>query len=236
MFLLLLSSIPLFTFVIITYYDGAQTAGAQMAGAQMSSRPNGGAQTAAPKRRRPEVTYPSGDWMLAPPVPALGLRLSDEEVRIAVGLRLGTTLCEPHLCHHCQEIVDAKGLHGLVCRSGNGKHLRHSMINDVVWRSFGRAKIPAQKEPLSLSRNDGKRPDGVTIIPWKRGLCLTWDVTVPDTYAMSHLAHTSMNAGEAAERAAESKRMKYSTITNTHAFVWRSPWKLEAFGVEKDCS
>src|SRR6218665_3448171 len=28
-----------------------------------------------------------GDWMLAPPVTALGLRLSDEEVRIAVGLR-----------------------------------------------------------------------------------------------------------------------------------------------------
>src|SRR6218665_2508594 len=56
----------------------------------------------------------SGDWMLASPVTALGLRLSDEEVRIAVGLRLGTTLCEPHLCHHCREIVDAKGLHGLV--------------------------------------------------------------------------------------------------------------------------
>src|SRR6218665_2644937 len=38
---------------------------------------------------------------------------------------------------------------------------------------------------------------------------------------MSHLVHTctSINAGEAAERAAESKRMKYSTITNTHAFV-----------------
>src|SRR6218665_4101160 len=93
------------------------------------------------------------------------------------------------------------------------------MINDAVWRSFGRAKIPAQKEPLGLSRNDGKRPDGVTIIPWKRGLCLTWDVTVLDTYAMSHLAHTSINAGEPAERAAESKRMKYSTITNTHTFV-----------------
>src|SRR6218665_3006731 len=52
-----------------------------------------------------------------------------------------------------------------------------------------------------------------------RTICLTWDVTVPDTYAMSHLAHTSINAGEAAERAAESKRMKYSNITNTHAFV-----------------
>src|SRR6218665_3310270 len=46
------------TFYICIHYDGAQTAGAQTAGAQMSSRPNGGAQTAAPKRRRPEVTYP----------------------------------------------------------------------------------------------------------------------------------------------------------------------------------
>src|SRR6218665_3141947 len=139
--------------------------------------------------------------MLAPPVMALGLRLSDEEVRIAVGLRLGTTLCEPHLCHHCRDIIDAKGLHRLVCRGGNGKHLCHSVINDVVWRSFGRAKIPAQKEPLGLSRNDGKRIDGVTIIPWNRVLCLTWDVTVSQCptptcirhVIMSHLAHASIS-------------------------------------------
>jgi len=161
----------------------------------------------------------SGDWMLAPPVTALGLRLSDEEVRIAVGMRLGTTLCEPHLCHQCRENVDASGLHGLVCRGGGGKHQRHSMINDVIWRAMGRAKIPAHKEPLGLSREDGKRPDGVTLIPWTRGRCLAWDVTVPDTYATSHLAHTSIGAGEAAERAAVSKRVKYSTITTTHAFV-----------------
>ena len=120
--------------------------------------------------------------MLVPPVSALGLRLSDEEIRIAVGVRLGTTLYEPHLCHHCREKVDARGLHGLVCRGGSGKHQRHSMLNDVIWRALGRAKIPAHKEPLGLSREDGKRPDGVTLIPWTRGRCLAWDVTVSDTY------------------------------------------------------
>ena len=52
---------------------------------------------------------------------ALCLRLSDEEVRIAVGLRVGTTLCEPHLCHYCREKVDASGLHRLVCRGGGGR-------------------------------------------------------------------------------------------------------------------
>jgi len=161
----------------------------------------------------------SGDWMLAPPVTALGLRLSDEEVRIAVGMRLGTILCEPHLCHHCRGKVDARGLHGLVCRGGGGKQQRHSMLNDVLWRALGRAKIPAQKEPLGLSREDGKRPDGVTLIPWSRGRCLAWDVTVSDTYATSHLPYTSIGAGEAAERATVSKRVKYSTITTSHDFV-----------------
>src|SRR6218665_2877636 len=41
------------TFYICIHYDGAQTAGAQTAGAQMSSRPNSGAQTAAPRSHLP---------------------------------------------------------------------------------------------------------------------------------------------------------------------------------------
>ena len=63
----------------------------------------------------------------------------------------------------------------------------------------------AQKEPLELSQEDSKRPDVVTLIQWRRGQCLTWDMTVPDTYAMSHLAHISINVGQAVECAAVSK-------------------------------
>ena len=158
------------------------------------------------------------NWLLAPPVTALGLRLTDEVIRIAVGMRLGTTLCEPHV-RHCGERVDARGLHGLACRKNAGRHQRHNMLNDIIWRSFGRANIPSQKEPLGLTREDGKRPDGVTLIPWSCGRCLTWDVTVLDTFATSHLATTSTEAGEAANRAAAAKRLKYVTITRTHAFV-----------------
>jgi len=39
------------------------------------------------------------------------------------------------------------------------------------------------KEPAGLSPDDGKRPDGVRLLPWARGKALAWDVTVPDTYA-----------------------------------------------------
>ena len=93
------------------------------------------------------------------------------------------------------------------------------MINKIIWRALGRASIPSKKELLGLTREHGKRPDGETLIPWSCGRCLTWDVTVSDTYATSHLMVTSTEAGEATNRAAANKRAKYTTIAKTHAFV-----------------
>ena len=43
-----------------------------------------------------------------------------------------------------------------------------------------RASILSVKELLG-SRSDGKRPDGLTLIPWSGGRSATWDVTVTDT-------------------------------------------------------
>jgi len=40
------------------------------------------------------------------------------------------------------------------------------------------AAIPVAKEPQGLSRADGKRPDWLTMVPWREGKPLTWDVTV----------------------------------------------------------
>ena len=82
-----------------------------------------------------------------------------------------------------------------------------------------RAQIPATKEPIGLSRIDGKRPDGATLIHWKRGKPLAYDVTVRNTYAASHLAETAENAGAAADKAAANKISKYSTLATTHHFV-----------------
>ena len=44
-----------------------------------------------------------------------------------------------------------------------------------------RAGIPSMKEPDGLVRDDGKRPDGLTLLPWNSGRSATWDVTVVDT-------------------------------------------------------
>jgi len=168
----------------------------------------------------------SGDWLFATPITAIGLRMSNETIRVAVGTRLGTRLCEPHKCS-CGTFVDVRGLHGLSCRRSAGRHTRHSQLNDIIWRSLCRAKIPASKEPLGLTRSDGKRPDGVTLIPWSHGKCLTWDVTVPDTMATSHVDATSTMAGAAADKAAANKKTKYAALQQTHIFV---PVSVETLG------
>ena len=105
------------------------------------------------------------------------MRLDDEAVRVAVSMRLGLSLCIPHECC-CGTLVDAHGLHAMVCKKAPGKHGRHHVLNDIIWHAFDRASIPAVKEPSGLCRNDGKRPDGLTLIHWQRGKPLVWDATV----------------------------------------------------------
>ena len=77
---------------------------------------------------------------------------------------------------------------------------------------------------------DGRRPDGVTMIPWASGRCLgslAWDTTVADTLAPSHLPSTAALAGAAAEHAARSKHAKYAAISATRTFV---PLAFETLG------
>jgi len=50
---------------------------------------------------------PSSDWLHAPPITAVGLRLSDKAIRVAVAHRLGSKACEPHTCV-CGKAVDAR--------------------------------------------------------------------------------------------------------------------------------
>jgi len=80
------------------------------------------------------------------------------------------------------------------------------------------AGIPCTKEPLGLSRSDGKRPDGLSLVPWEAGMPLTWDVTVICPLADSCVAAAACEAGSAAEEAATRKTAKYSNIQAHHIF------------------
>ena len=105
----------------------------------------------------------SVDWLHAPPITAVGMRLSDEAIRVAVAHRLGCKACEPHTCV-CGKPVDARGLLGLSCCKSAPRQQRYSHINDIIWRAIKPAQVPAVKEPME----DNKRPDGTTLLPWTK--------------------------------------------------------------------
>ena len=64
---------------------------------------------------------------------------------------------------------NAQGIHGSVCKQAPSKIARHQAINDVIARAITAAGVPLTKEPVGLVRIDGKRPDGLTLIPWQGG-------------------------------------------------------------------
>jgi len=169
----------------------------------------------------------SGDWLDALPLSSAGLKMDNATVRIAVGLRLGAPIVRPHACV-CGATVTVDGHHGLSCRHGSGRHARHNQVNDLLCRAFISAGTLATREPHSLCTNGEKRPDGVTQVPWKRGRCLAWDATCPDTYAQSHIQASSVQAGSAATVAEANKTLKYSDIIAGIDFV---PFAIETSGV-----
>ena len=140
---------------------------------------------------------------------------------------MSVNICKPHLCP-CGKQVENRGIHGLSCRHSAARISRHTMVNDIIWRAMQRVKIPAAKEPPGLLRSDNKRPGGVTLIPWKQGKSLAWDVAMPDTYAQSHLSTTATNVGQAADKSAVSKTQKYHLADPTvHTDCNRNSWRME---------
>jgi len=170
----------------------------------------------------------SGSWLHALPFSSLGLHLTNEELRIGIGLRLGAPLVRPHRCR-CGAEVEQDGHHGLSCGRSAGRHRRHALANDVILRAIRSVAVHAELEPLRLLSDDRKRPDGATLDPWNRGKYLVWDFTCPDTLAPSHLNRSSTAAGSAAVLAEGKKRAKYSQLVNSgqHIFV---PIAIETLG------
>ena len=144
-----------------------------------------------------------------------------------MGLRLGSTLCRPPSCQHCRAEVDHLSTHGLSCRKSEGCHYRHAAVNDILYRTLASAHIPSRLEPSDLNRSDSKRPDGVTMIPWKNGRMLVWDATCPDTLAPSYRCHATSSAGAVATLAEERKSSKYSFLVPSHSFT---PVAIESLG------
>ena len=145
-------------------------------------------------------------------------------------------------------LVDVKGSHGLSCKRSAGRSIRHHQpqlpdlasptassitwsgephrqLNYLIWPALRRASIPSVKEPACLSCSDGKRLDGLSLIPWQGGKCFTWGVTMVHTFAATCLATASTTAGRVAERAASKKdKYCYCAVSRFCSTRHRDPW------------
>ena len=140
-----------------------------------------------------ESSSASGAWLGALPVPSLGTKLDNESLRIALGLPLGVPIVVGHACV-CGSKVDVFGTDGLSCRRSGGHIPWHATVNETIHRAMVSGGVPTVLEPVGVFRNDGKRPDGMSLIPWSRGLPLLWDFTCSDTLAPSNLSTSASGA------------------------------------------
>ena len=115
----------------------------------------------------------------------------------------------------CGTQVDASGPHAFICKRAPGRIARHQALNDVVAREFVSAGVTVTKEPIWLTRQDGKQPDGLTLIAWQRGRPLTWDITIAHTLAGSYVSMVARSGGAAAAQAACRKSAKYDLLVQT---------------------
>jgi len=113
-----------------------------------------------------------------------------------VDYRLGCKACEPNTCG-CGKAIDARGLHGLEeCT----KTACHSHLTDIIWWTMKRVQIPVVKDPLKLICGAIWMVNVQIAPPLHYGHManlLSWDITVPKTYAVSHLSLT-LQRGNAA--------------------------------------
>ena len=101
-------------------------------------------------------------------------------------------------------------------------------MNDILHCAMTSAQIPSRLEPSGLVRSDGKRPDGVTLVPWKYGKSLIWDATCPDTLARSYHTAATSSTGAVAAGAETRKLTKYDRLAPSHTIV---PVAIESLGV-----
>ena len=134
------------------------------------------------------------------------------------------------MCAFVEISRTAKGTIGLSCKKGKGRISRHSSVNDIICRALNKCNLSAIREPINISRVDGKRPDGITLVPWSHGKSLMWDATIPNTLARSYIRLSSKLSGNVARMAESKKRAKYFDFNTHYNFIPLAFESLESWG------
>ena len=96
--------------------------------------------------------------------------------------------------------------------------MRHKQLNAIIGDALQRAGFPCEMEPTGLSATDGRRPDGLTLMPWSHGKCLTWDATCVHRLAGTYSGIATLEGSTAAAEAERRKAAKYAFVKANYTF------------------
>jgi hypothetical protein len=161
----------------------------------------------------------ASDWLLAPPIPGLGLSLRNDNFRVALKFRLGLPLFDSGLlCPAtskttgvvCGEELDVFGDHALCCHFGTSRLFRHNQMRDIFGHSAKAAGLSAvvieKKNQITGSK---KKPGDITVHQYHRGFSSTaFDVTVAHPLQKKHIDVALEEPGVAAQEAHDRKLQK----------------------------
>ena len=137
--------------------------------------------------------------------------------RIALELRLCVPIVVEHTCI-CGAVVDVYGSHSLSCRCSGDRVPRHTAVNETVCHAL----VSGVYLLFWSLWVDGKRPDGMSLIPWRQ--CLA-TLPVPKCSPLpSNVSTFSRDSSRLANSAESAKFKKYSSLTTTfHFSLCRDP-------------
>jgi len=160
----------------------------------------------------------ASDWLLAPPIPGLGLGLQSDVFRTALKFRLSLPLFDaPFPCpalsnegNACGAVMDLYGDHAACCHNGTSLVFRHNNVRDILGhsaRAAGLAGVVIEKK----NQIDGSlvKPGDITVQQYCRGFSTSaFDVTISHPLQKKYLDIAMDRAGMVAEEAHRRKLNK----------------------------
>jgi hypothetical protein len=160
----------------------------------------------------------ASDWLLAPPIPGLGLHIPSDSFRTALKFRLGMELFDgPFPCpakskggDACEVEMDVFGDHALCCHHGTSRVFRHNNLRDILAHTAKAAGLSAVVvEKKNQIAGSTKKPGDITVQQYHRGFqSSAFDVTVAHPLQKKHIDVAMSEAGVAAQEAHDRKLQK----------------------------
>ena len=142
----------------------------------------------------------AGSWLLATPIPTLGLHLKPSEFTMTGRYRLGCQVYEEEgPCPACLQVSDVFGDHALCCGHGGERITRHNQLRDHLHQLAASAALGPSKESRFLLPGQDRRPADVFIPNWAAGLDAALDITVVNPLQSFTVAEASATPGHALE-------------------------------------